>query len=92
MSVIVIVVAAVVLLAVMCGLALWWDSARQSGGRAIPSMPFKSRRRAVAATLEVATAQLPAPALTLRPSERGNFLRAGRRPGSVRCRQVGTSH
>jgi len=74
MSVIAIVVAAVVLLAVMCGLALWWDSARQrGGGRPTLSMPFKSRRRAVAATLEAATAQLPGPTLTLRPSEQGNF-------------------
>jgi tight adherence protein C len=74
MSVIVIVVAAVVLLAVMCGMALWWDSARQRGGRAIPSMPFKPRRRAVAATLEAATAHVPAPALMLKPSEQGNFF------------------
>jgi tight adherence protein C len=74
MSVIVIVIAAVVLLGVMCGLALWWDSARQRGGSAVTSMPFNSRRRAVAATLEMATAQLPASALTLRPSEEGNFI------------------
>ena len=74
MSVILIVVAAVVLLAVVCGLALWWDGARQGGGRAIPSMPVKSRRRAVAATLEVATAHLPVPALLLKPSEQGNFF------------------
>jgi len=73
MSVIVIVVAAVVLLAVMCGLALWWDSARQSGTRSTLSMPFKSRRRAVAATLEVATAQLPASALSRGTFEEGSF-------------------
>jgi tight adherence protein C len=74
MSVLVIVVVAVVLLAVICGVALWWDSARQRGGRSFTSMPFKSRKRAVAATLEVATANLSAPVLTLRPSEEGNFF------------------
>ena len=74
MSVIVIVVAAMVLLVLMCGLALLWDSTRQRGGRALPSLPFKSRRRAVAATLELATAQLPDTALMLRPAERGHFL------------------
>ena len=66
----VIVVAAVVLLAVMGGLALWWDSARQS----VPLMPFKSRRHAVAATLEVATAHVPAPAPMRRLSGQENFF------------------
>jgi tight adherence protein C len=70
MSVIVIVVAAVVLLAVMGGLALWWDSARQS----VPWMPFRSRRHAVAATLEMATAHVPAPALMLKLSDQENFF------------------
>jgi tight adherence protein C len=74
MSVIIIVVAALVLFAVICGLAIWWDSARQRGDRVMPSMPFKSRRRAVAATLEVATAHVSGPELTLRPSQQGNFL------------------
>jgi len=74
MSVVVIVGAAVVVLAVMCGLAVWWDSARQGGGRVIVSRPFKSRRRAVAATLEVATAHVPAQGITLRPSQEGNFF------------------
>jgi tight adherence protein C len=74
MSVLIIIVAAVVLLAILCGLALWWDGARQRGASAVPSMPFSSRRRAVAATLDVATAQLPAAPLTLRPSEQGNFV------------------
>jgi tight adherence protein C len=73
MSVIVIVVAGVILLAVMCGLALWWDSARQGGARSNVSMPFKSRRRAVAATLEVATAQLPASGSTRRRVEEESF-------------------
>ncbi len=92
MSVIIIVGAAVVLLAIMCGFAMWWDSkrdesvrlrgsARQRAGARVQS-PFKSRRRAVAATLQVATAQLPptAPGLTVRPSEQGNFFKRIVRP------------
>jgi tight adherence protein C len=74
MSVIVIMVAAVVLIAVMFGLALWGDSARERGGRRVPLTLFKSRRRAVAVTLEVATAHLRDPARALRPSEPGNFF------------------
>ena len=74
MSVLAVLVAAAVLLAVMCGPAVWWDSARQRGSGVRPSIPFKSRRRAVAATLEVATANVPAPALMLRPFEQGNFF------------------
>jgi len=58
----------------MLVLALWWDSARQRESGTTPSMPFKSRRRAVAATLEVATAHVAGPTITLRPSEQGNFL------------------
>jgi len=74
MSVIVILVAAVVLIAVMFGLALWRDSVRQRGGRLVPLMLFKSRRRTVAVTLDVATAHLRDPARALRPSEPGNFF------------------
>lgn len=87
MSVIIIVGAAVLLLATMCGIAVWWDSkresesarqrssARQRAGARVQA-PFKSRRRAVAATLQVATAQLPsvAPGVALRPSHQGTFF------------------
>ncbi len=93
MSVIVIVGAAVVVLAVMCvaGAVVGQARRRESRRRPVDAVG-KSRRRAVAATLEVATAQLPAPALTLRPSEEGNFFERVLGPAAPAIGRLGTPH
>ena len=64
----VVVVAGAVLVAVV------WEDRR--GGRATSGRkaPWRSRRRAVAATLEVATARSTPPVSSARPSEQGDFV------------------
>ncbi|HUC14029.1 MAG TPA: type II secretion system F family protein [Acidimicrobiales bacterium] len=102
MSVIIIIGVAVVLLATICGFAIWWDSKRetrdarprgaklQRRGPSIGALSFKSRRRAVAATLQVATAHLPPPArgATLRYSRQGTFLDRVVRPVASRIARL----
>jgi tight adherence protein C len=68
----------VILVAVVLGLvvvvtAIWLEDRRSFGGRA-RVRPLRSRRRAVVATLQAATARMPGPTISLRPSEQGNFF------------------
>jgi tight adherence protein C len=68
-----IILGAVVLLVVVVVVAVLWEGKR-SGGSSSRLIPWRSRRRAVAATLEVATAHTAAPIVGARPSQEGNFF------------------
>lgn len=52
---------------------LWWQDRRDTN-RLSGLLSWGPRRRAVAATLEAATAQLPGPGVTTRPSDQGTFV------------------
>lgn len=69
----IVVIGAVVVMAAVIILALWWQDKRDTNGLS-GRLPWGPRRRAVAATLEVATAQVPSPTVSARPSAQGSFL------------------
>jgi tight adherence protein C len=68
-----IIIGAVVVLLVLVVAAVLWEDSRDRRG-APRTVPWRSRRRAVAATLEVATFQSATQPVTLRPSEQGSFF------------------
>jgi tight adherence protein C len=68
-----VVLGAVFLLAIVVIVAVLWEDRRDSRSSR-SAVPWRSRRRAVAATLEVATARTTtAPTASARPSEQGSF-------------------
>jgi tight adherence protein C len=70
MSQLIIPVATVVLMALACALALWWDKSHTRRA----SRRLTARRRAVTATLQAATVRLPAPNLATGPSQSDTFF------------------
>jgi tight adherence protein C len=68
-----IILGSIVFLVLVVAVAVLWEDRRDKAGSR-RAAPWRSRRRAVAATLAVATAPLAAPTASARPSANGNFV------------------